>query len=946
MAKIKKTRKTSPRDEMYFPDRPKGFGDPISNFFARVVEAVSPSDPRKQLDVVEWVVFIGVVALTLVMPFLYSRATTENFLTPKEFVSKITLAILGAVFCVRFIFYRQIKLVRTRFDLPLVLFFGFSILSVLWNYNAWSAVRDLRGTLLILLLFPLIVNTFKNRWQIEMLLWVMVIAAIGTGMLGIMESYNMYYRYDQELGWVSAREEIFNQGVRPDAYYLPLFPQLANKEQSMGSIVSTFGNRNYLGTFLMFCSFIPLSMFFYYRSLLMKILSFGLCGGIVAECHRLFEDRTLGLPEVCVGFLKIAGMGGFMLVMLLLHFFGSEFFKSHEFMVFTLSLPGGIFGLIAFALYRTRCRAAVIGLAAGLCYMLLMLFLCDRNWQFLKKNALFFLAVVLVGAVGFLFAVVPEGSDNLASRLKSSFNLYRSPISNIYERVWVWYATSQAWEGNPLRWIVGKGYGSYKHFFPLDGARTFSDDNKETFTAVTFRQAHNDWLQLMSELGIIGFGLFLFIPHRFFIGIYNAIRADVWSNNRGSLGPDHLILIGLGAAMASQLVAAVPDFPFHRIETAFYAVVALAVVPLFTEGRFFSSPPSQSMVKLSASFAAVVGAFFIVSGVLAVVHENRSWRADILVREADQKLRSKNPEDIMKAKGALEEAMRLDPLPGDPYLKYSSILAMKNKPEQALEFANKAWQNINFNARSTYHSVVFRRMHILYHIMGDREAALKEAELGQYLTAGDARAVYYFYIGKIAYELQQLEKAEWALERALRFDQFKLQATANLAVVKAGSQKWQEAMDLAASASLAVNNSDPTMLNIIGVSASNLGQNEKAEAALRKAIQLSPDQPVFKRDLGIVLLRSNRIGEAREHLEAAYLAPNVPQNVKEDTRGMLASVTLQMFMIGNHLAEHGRNEEAVQAFRILHLSKTIEPSLKKQVEEKLKALGAFQAEAY
>ena len=52
----------------------------------------------------------------------------------------------------------------------------------------------------------------------------------------------------------------------PNGFIIPLFPQLASPDYSMASVVSTFGNRNYLGTFAMFVAFVPLAFIFYYKN--------------------------------------------------------------------------------------------------------------------------------------------------------------------------------------------------------------------------------------------------------------------------------------------------------------------------------------------------------------------------------------------------------------------------------------------------------------------------------------------------------------------------------------------------------------------------------------------------------------------------------------------------------------------------------------------------------
>ncbi len=800
----------------------------------------SNTEARADLSNTEWIVYVGIVLVTLIAPFLYSRQTTENFLTPKEFFSKIAIVLLAGIYCTRVFLAGRIKFARTSLDFPLALFFGFCALSVVWNYNAPSAIRDLRGVFQILLLFPLIVNVVRSRWQVEIILWVIIFTGLATSTLGIMETYNLYFKFDAKHLISFVKDEVLARQIDETAFYLPLFPQLANQSYDMGSIVSTFGNRNYLGTFAMFTAFLPLAFFFYYRHVGMKLVSLGL------------------------------------------------------------------YAWMLYGLYITRCRAALIGIILGIIYMAVMLLINDRNRTLIKKNAIFFgISVSLIFVVLFGFSIKTLGqleTTSILDKIKYTFTLDRK-VSNTFERMWVWYATIQSFRNSMGGWMFGNGFGSYKHFFPYLEAETLTDANQETFAPVTFRQAHNDWLQVISEVGLVGLVFVLFLTFRFFNTIQSSIRREVWRVKWGEMNGDHILLIGIGAAMVAQLMASIPDFPFHRIETALYAVIFLALVPVMTETDFFRKQLVRRQVSIFEGMAHAFALLAFSASILSAYYEYRCWTADVLVRKAEMYSKYQQKEAQMQAKAMLLDAISLDPLPGDPYLKLASIYETEDKDaEKALFYAEKALQNINFNARSTYHSVVFRKLHIYYHLQQKLAEAYQMAELGLGLTCGDARSIYYMYGGKIALDItryaipedrraEMVNKAELYLQRAARFPQFELQANASLAVVKAGLMKWSEAKTLAASVSAQVEDRDPTMLNILGISASNLGDQATAEGALKKALELHPGNPVFMRDLGVVYVRMQRFDLARQYLEPLAQSDHSPADLKAYAETMIASVT-------------------------------------------------------
>ena len=855
--------------------------DILHNLFKK-----SENETKANLSSTEWLIYIGTLIFVLVMPFLYSRLTTENFLTPKEFFSRAFLGVIGGLFCARLfgsgLYGDKVALAKTSLDMPLVLFFGFMAVSVIWNYNGISAIRDLRCVFLIMLLFPIIANVYRSRWQVELLLWVVVFTGLATATIGFMETYNFYFQIESD-GIHYVKEQVLAKQYDPNGYYIPLFPQLASPDYAMGSVVSTFGNRNYLGTFAMFVAFVPLAFFFYYRNIIMKMVSLGL------------------------------------------------------------------FGWLLYGLYITRCRAALIGLAVGILFMLIMTLINDKGFKLIRKYGIFFGIILMFFIGGLVVSAVTIKSESMWDKIKLTFTLDRL-VSNTYERMWVWYGNNQAFKESFASLWLGQGFGSFKHFFPLRESTVFSDNNKESFTAVTFRQAHNDWLQIFSELGIVGMILFLFLVKRFFSSIQSSLRRDIFLREEDLMNGDHVLIIALGAGIVAQLFAALPDFPFHRIETAVFAVIFLSVVPVLTETNFFKSPlkriPIRGLKNELCIFFVIISIFGATSN---IIHEIRCWTADTKVREAEMLMNYKSNDLIgsLKARQLLLEAISLDPLPGDPYNKlaswyemngtqnfYNSLMGFKNAlasgrldqqsmavirqmfnegssgmvnkitqlleelktaPQIAFQYAEKAWRNINFNARSTYHSIIFRKMHIYYHVLQDYPKAYEEAKSGIKMTAGDARSIYYLYAGKIAADLSRYSEvrkygydpkelkldAEKYLKRLLKFDQFRIQANATLAILYSQDFRWVEALNAAKDVNKSVPN-DPTMLDVIGISSFNLGDYDSAIKALTGALNLNPSSPIYHRDLGLVYKKMSNFKAAKEHFEKAAASTNCPENLRSE----------------------------------------------------------------
>jgi O-antigen ligase/Tfp pilus assembly protein PilF len=791
-------------------NEPHGFLDFVERLLHKLTHKNS-DEPLAKLNPIDWFAFAAILAFTLIMPFLYSRHTTENFLTPKEFFTKIALGLIGGIYLCRLLLASKARFVATKLDMPMFLFFTFMTFSALYSGNVPSALRDLREVFCVMLLFPILVNLIRSRWQLEMLLWVVALAGIATSMIGVMETYNWYFKFDAKYIFKYVKEEVLMGQIDPNGFYIPLFPQLANPNHGMQSVVSTFGNRNYLGTFAMFTAFIPLSFFFYYKGKFMKSLSLAL---------------------------------------------------------FALALSG---------LYVSRCRAALLGIAVGIVFMTVLAIINDRDKKMLRKNVATFVLAVFVIFSGLMYVSVTSlrklESENIYDKFKSALVLDREK-SNIYERLWVWQGNNDAFNYSLGKWLFGNGFGSFKHFFPLQEAETLSDANKDTFTAVTFRQAHNDWIQILSEMGLVGLLLFLFVLYRFFGIIQSYIRRTVYEPENGELGGDQMLVIGLTAALVSQMLAAIPDFPFHRIETAVYAVLIFALMPVLTESDYFSKPMKKNEIQISQLGALGMGVSFIIIALLNHHHELRSWKADKNARSAEMLMKTQQQEARAQAKMLLLQGVALDPLPGDPYLKLATIYEEEKEHRQALHYLDKAWQNINFNARSTYHSVTFRKLHVYYHLLNNLEEARKQAKQGIHLTAGEVRTLYYMYAGKIAADLMQqtnhdkvqqkiyIDEAIAYLPKAAKRDNFFIQAHAALALVYATDENWPKAKESASLVSNNVNQRDPLMLNIIGVAATNMQDYPVAVSALEKAIRLQPNV-MYVKDLAQAYMGNGQFSEAK-----------------------------------------------------------------------------------
>lgn len=114
------------------------------------------------------------------------------------------------------------------------------------------------------------------------------------------------------------------------------------------------------------------------------------------------------------------------------------------------------------------------------------------------------------------------------------------------------------------RWVMfAQQYAAIQQFFPLgSGPGTFSDvytafQPVEQVGAGFVKHAHNDYLELLLETGVVGISLLIF-----FLGIFLYGWAKLWQQARHPL---FMLKVGVGVGMLTSLIHAFFDFNFHTI---------------------------------------------------------------------------------------------------------------------------------------------------------------------------------------------------------------------------------------------------------------------------------------------------------------------------------------------------------------------------------------------
>jgi O-antigen ligase len=221
--------------------------------------------------------------------------------------------------------------------------------------------------------------------------------------------------------------------------------------------------------------------------------------------------------------------------------------------------------IMGVAVVLSLSRGGIISIAASILFLLLMSSRLSkrqsetaRHWrlpQFVSRAAVVLAIAVLIGA-----GIFWMGADPVINRVTqpepASSNTQKSTFFS--SRGWVWRDTFAMIRANP---VLGVGLGAYETAFSI---YTKSDGS------LRVPQAHNDYLQVVADCGIVGGGIALW----FLISIFRRIATGIRSRDPLYAG----LALGSGAGIFAILVHSLFDFNLQVPSNALLFLLLSAVV--------------------------------------------------------------------------------------------------------------------------------------------------------------------------------------------------------------------------------------------------------------------------------------------------------------------------------------------------------------------------------
>ena len=210
------------------------------------------------------------------------------------------------------------------------------------------------------------------------------------------------------------------------------------------------------------------------------------------------------------------------------------------------------------ALLCTLTRSSWIGFAVSMVTLVMLLIYFER--EVFKKNLKFLIAFFgLVLVVGILWprGNGPAYSSAIFDRLTEAKTSHVKYYGSITQRQLIW---SCAWNMAVKKPVLGVGFGCFELFFPYYQGRHLFIDAYKTFRTHA-NNAHNEFLEILSQSGFLGLGVYLwFLVALFSFGI---------SIIKNTQGQKKFVAIGLLSSLVGMLADNMLNVSLHFAVPAF-----------------------------------------------------------------------------------------------------------------------------------------------------------------------------------------------------------------------------------------------------------------------------------------------------------------------------------------------------------------------------------------
>ena len=434
----------------------------------------------------------------------------------------------------------------------------------------------------------------------------------------------------------------------------------------------------------------------------------------------------------------------------------------------------------------TFTRSSYLALGVSLIFMF-FLFLLSRGKRFIKDNKkIFIIILTAIIIVAFLF-IIPNTLSKpgtVISKIKVRTSI--AGLKNEFTsgaRIAIWKFTGTMIKDRP---ILGSGIGTYKYNTLKYQAKFFEQgDNRLIYGHFWADKAHNEYLQLWAELGIIGLTIFLWIIITYFNQGIRYLKREMNEQKQG-------IIIGLMGGVVAFLIDSIFWFPLHLSAnlSLFWLFIGLAMVMGIDETRGLGAgekieiaqkdydkeeirnKKKESKKKKTKKrsdlkennihrFKLILYVVIVLLAIFLCITVSRPFIARIVWHSGFKEVENKNWEKVTEI---YEVALKWDPYIGGLYYDLGKIFLIRELYNTSLKYFKKAEKYIDVPDLP-------QKLAMLYFIKGETDKAITKLKQAiSYQRNERSMSPLYGELGNTYLQLERYKPAEIAFKNAIKID--------------------------------------------------------------------------------------------------------------------------------------------------------------------------------
>lgn len=355
--------------------------------------------------------------------------------------------------------------------------------------------------------------------------------------------------------------------------------------------------------------------------------------------------------------------------------------------------------------------------------------------------------------------LLPNFGSPAPSRFQSMLELEKDPSAQV--RFALWANTLAIFQDHPL---VGVGTGNFEFIYPLYHRRVITDPSfQETERAL---QAHNDYAQLLAEVGLVGTGgllwMLLLLAQRF------------WRCLKDTRHPQ---ILPIGFALTALLLEAFWDFPFALpVPTAHFWIYA-GLLCSATQGSV-AVPGLRPSRKVALGILAVLTASATVTCIVTLSHLAAEFYYSRFyfnqVTEGIHEMETLKHK-LRQAESDLTRAVKIYPFDYRYHYYRAVLMLQKDAPDEALQANLRAVSLNPYLVQNLYN------LGVIYLALSNPPKAILAFETALNIWPDFVRASN--RLGWVYAKLGQRDRAIEQYRRSLEIDPENEVARQNLAVL-------------------------------------------------------------------------------------------------------------------------------------------------------------------